>query len=292
MKKRIDLLIVLLVYVSALIIGVIAFRNTPLDSVILRLLVADVIATTWVFGFSTAFRNSSIYDPYWSVAPLALVWAFIDLRALDLSTLLVLVALYAWGIRLTANWIYTFSGFDHQDWRYDHYKSKSGALWPVVNYAGIHMLPTLVVFVAMLPVFLLLQAPGSAGFLTFVAAMLALGCVLLQLISDIQMHRHRRANPGQVMDQGLWKWSRHPNYFGEIAFWFMLYAMMLSVTGFSREWIAGLGPLANLVLFLVISIPLMEKRQLSRRPAYAEYMQRTSALIPIPPSMVRLKREA
>ncbi len=292
MKKTHHLIIVMFIYLTALAIGVIAYRQTPLESIILRLLVADVIATTWVFGFSTAFRNSSMYDPYWSVAPLALVWPFIDLTALSLTHVLVLVALVVWGVRLTVNWIHTFSGFDHQDWRYDHYKHKSGGWWPVVNYVGIHMMPTLVVFSAMLPVFLMLQASGSAGLLTVLATVLALGCVTVQFISDAQMHRHRRERPGQVLDRGLWKWSRHPNYFGEVAFWFMLYAMMLSVTGLGTEWIAGIGPFVNLVLFLVISIPLMETRQLKRRPAYAEYMQRTSALVPVPPSLIRMKREA
>ncbi|MEM7677129.1 MAG: DUF1295 domain-containing protein, partial [Myxococcota bacterium] len=85
-----------------------------------------------------------------------------------------------------------------------------------------------------------------------------------------------------IMDRGLWAWSRHPNYFGEISVWFGLLFFGVASGAFETWMVAGV--VAMVFLFVVISIPMMEKRQLSTKPAYADYQRRTSMLIPWPPS--------
>ncbi len=116
-----------------------------------------------------------------------------------------------------------------------------------------------------------------------VAAVLIWGCgvvclssATIQLIADTQIHRFRAAHPGEPCTAGLWKHGRHPNYFGEVQFWWGIWLMYASLNGL--DWLV-LSPIAMTALFLFISIPMMEKRQLARKPAYAAYRKNTRILI-------------
>ena len=98
----------------------------------------------------------------------------------------------------------------------------------------------------------------------------------IQLISDKQIHDFRAAHPGKCCNVGLWKKGRHPNYFGEMSFWWGVWCMYAAFNGF--DWYIC-GPIAMSAMFLGISIPLMEKRQLQNKPGYAEYRKQTRMLI-------------
>ncbi|WP_395658445.1 DUF1295 domain-containing protein [Nocardioides sp.] len=251
-------------------------------------LVADVIATLVVFAFSQLYRNSSFYDPYWSVLPplLALYWwsqATPDVN--QVRSWLVIGVITVWAVRLTGNWVYTWSGLHHEDWRYGmlrENRSKPQAF--LVDLFGIHLVPTFSVFLGMVPVYIAVTRPGRpVGWLDVVAVVVGLGAVGLELAADIQMHRFARTRvPGQVLDTGLWGWSRHPNYFGEITFWFALAIFGLATSPSDWWWIFG-GAVAMLVLFLAASIPMMEKRSLERRPTYQDVIDRVPMLVPRPP---------
>ena len=91
-----------------------------------------------------------------------------------------------------------------------------------------------------------------------------------------------QAGPGQVMDQGLWSWSRHPNYFGEFGFWVSL-ALFGIAAAPSDWWWQILGAAAILAMFLGASIPMMEERSLQRRPAYQDVIDGVSRFVPLPP---------
>ncbi|MFW6319333.1 MAG: DUF1295 domain-containing protein [Bacillota bacterium] len=287
MKKIQHLLIILVIYFIALVIAYRVYHAVTIESVMLTILIADLVATGFIFLMSTVFKNASIYDPYWSVAPLVMVIPFIE--TLNTPTLLVLSALYFWGIRLTLNWIYTFKDLHQQDWRYDYYKHKSKRLWPIVNLFGIHMMPTIVVFLVMIPVFTLLTHPQPTNVVTVFGWVVMVGAVMIQAFADKQMHDHLKQRPNAVNKTGLWRMSRHPNYFGEITFWFGAYMMALSV---STNYLIGIGAFINLLMFMTISIPLMEKRQLTRRPEYESYIETTHVLIPIPKDIEDHKQNA
>ena len=254
------------------------------------LFAADVLATIVVWAFGLLYENVSVYDPYWSVFPpvVFLLWAFYT-GNWSLPVILLLIASWYWGWRLTRNWVITFKGIAHEDWRYTKYRSLHPALFHLINFFGLNMVPTLVVFAAMLPGLQLYKPSLSAsglsaegGLSSLSVAVLLLGCLIclasatIQLIADKQSHDFRAANPGQVCDVGLWKRGRHPNYFGEIQFWWGIWIMYAAIYGF--DWFI-LGPIAMTALFLGISIPLMEKRQLANKPAYADYRKQTRLLI-------------
>jgi steroid 5-alpha reductase family enzyme len=287
-SRAASLMRVLLVYVIAFGAFAAWFAWGPRTSHLwLDGLIADLLATIVVFAGSRMHGNSSFYDPYWSVLPPALAvawWMRSDVPVDDVRAWLVLLVILVWAIRLTANWVYTFPSLAHEDWRYPMLREKAGRWEFVVDLMGIHVIPTLQVFAGMLPVYVVLtHGDRSVGWLDAVAVLVGLGAVAIELLADIQMHRFAATKqPGQVMDRGLWAWSRHPNYFGEISFWLALALFGLAAAPAAWWWIF-VGTLLMIAMFLGASVPMMEKRSLERRPAYQEVIDRVPRLVPRPP---------
>lgn len=253
-------------------------------------LIADVLATLVVFGFSRVYRNSSFYDAYWSVIPPLLMlywWSQAGPGVDQLRCWLVFVVIAVWAVRLTGNWVYGFPGLHHEDWRYPMFKQRAGRWEFVVDLVAIHLIPTLQVFAGMLPVYVCVTRPGAdIRWLTLVAFVTGLAAVALEFVADGQMHRFvREARAGMAMDRGLWSWSRHPNYFGEFGFWFSL-ALFGVAAAPSDWWWLFLGAAAMLAMFLGASIPMMETRSLERRPEYQRVIDRVSRFVPRPPRKV------
>ena len=241
------------------------------------LLLADVLATVVVWAFGLLYENVSVYDPYWSVFPPVafLLWAF-HTGVWSVTVILLLFASWYWGWRLTRNWAITFKGIGHEDWRYTKYRDRHPLVFHAINLFGLNMMPTLVVFAAMLPGLKLFEIAVTANILTYFGCIVCIASATIQLIADKQSHDFRAAHPGQVCNIGLWKHGRHPNYFGEIQFWWGIWIMYASLNGI--DMYIG-GAIAMTALFLGISIPLMEKRQLANKPGYAEYRKQTRMLI-------------
>jgi steroid 5-alpha reductase family enzyme len=273
--------VIFLMYAVATMVGIFIFSLNKNGNDILFLFFADFIATVVIWLFGVWFKNSSIYDPYWSVAPpVILTFLAFYYGIFSMPVILLLIAIWFWAVRLTINWIYTFPNLSHQDWRYMQFKQKFPKIWQLINFTGIHLVPTIVVFLAMIPAFYTLQIKADANIFTWLSFALCICAVILQLVSDIQMHRFRKNNTGKICNKGLWKYSRHPNYLGEILLWWGVYFILISIA--PQYWWTIFGPLANNMLFLFVSIPLMEKRQLKNKPEYADYIKTTSRLIFMP----------
>ncbi|MFT3898886.1 MAG: DUF1295 domain-containing protein [Gordonia sp. (in: high G+C Gram-positive bacteria)] len=250
-------------------------------------LIADLIATLIIFGASRMHANSSFYDAYWSVLPpyLAVYWWIAGgLGIGDVRAWLVVAVIVVWAVRLTANWVSSFPGLHHEDWRYPMIREQAGRYGTVADLVAIHLIPTLQVFLGLLPVYVALVRPTrGVGWLDWVALVVGLGAVALELAADTQMRRFLRSHqPGQVMDQGLWGWSRHPNYLGEIGFWLSL--ALFGIAASPRDWWwMSAGTVVMIAMFLGASIPMMEKRSLERRPEYGAVIDRVPKLLPRPP---------
>lgn len=250
-------------------------------------LVADLLATLVIFGASRLHHNSSFYDAYWSVLPPALMvawWMRAGTPTTDGRTWLVLFVIVVWAVRLTGNWGYAFPGLHHEDWRYPIVRERAGRFEFVADLMGIHVIPTLQVFAGMIPVYVVLtRTDRPIGWLDVAAVAIGLGAVALEYASDVQMYRFAATKqPGEVMDQGWWAWSRHPNYFGEFSFWLALALFGLAATPATWWWIFA-GALLMLAMFQFASIPLMEQRSLERRPAYQAVIDRVPRFVPRPP---------
>lgn len=252
---------------------------------ILIAFVADIAATLVIYGFSRTFRNASFYDAYWSLAPIAiaLYWVLgavsedvVLARQIVVPSLVIL-----WSIRLTYNWAKQWRGLGHEDWRYADRRAKWKGLFWLIELCGIEMMPTIIVFLGCLSLYPALSTgTNTFGPLDGLAIVVIASAVFIEATADYQLRRSaaKERKSGQIMNKGLWTYSRHPNYFGEIMFWWGLYIFALAAD--SSYWWTIVGPLSITVLFLVISIPIMDKRNLDRRPGYDEHMKKVSALIP------------
>lgn len=300
-SKRIDLMLITLMYAVSIAVGGAAFLWHPIipeylaelgvSTLMARLFAFDIIATIAIFVCSVMWRNSSIYDAYWSFVPLLMVvWLYIHEGVLtqpvsinSLWQAAFLIVFCLWAVRLTLNWVEVTSGLDWEDWRYRYFRDNNDpVVWQLLNFTGIHMMPTLIVFAGMLPIFVIIHSTLTAWSLIGVAVML--GGIALEYFADKQMHAFLSrpdAAKGALCQAGLWRYSRHPNYLGEISLWAGVYITML--TAAPERWYYGIGAAAMVVLFNVVSIPMMEKRQMLRRPAYAEYRRTTSRLLLLPP---------
>lgn len=276
---------VVLAYLLALAVAFAVAYGLRGHHTLLVALAADVAATLVIFGFSVRFDNSSFYDPYWSVAPLPLAIYFAQSAAASAPTSrqgLLFGLLALWGARLTWNWWRGWSGLDHEDWRYVDLRQKHGRAYWLVSLAGIHLMPTLLVFGGLLPVWAALSAPGRPlGWLDALGTLVSLTAILIEGLADQQLLAFRRRpdrRPEEILESGLWATSRHPNYFGELLFWWGL--LLLGLAAAPGAWWTGVGALGLTGLFVFISIPMIDARMLARRPAYGERMRRVSALIP------------
>lgn len=277
--------IVATAYVVALLAARVALGVTP-DTWAWwwRVGVADLAATLVVFAFSVGFDNSSVYDPYWSVAP-PLIAGYLCLgpgaaRGLDGRQALALALLTAYGLRLTFNWLVGWAGLGHEDWRYVEFRQKLGRGYWAMSLAGLHLFPTVMVWLGCLPLYeVLLGPPAPLGLLDAAGALVLGAGVVIEALADAQLRRFRRAKAtdGAICDVGLWRYSRHPNYFGELLVWAGVW--LLGVAAGAPAWTA-VGVVAMVALFLFASIPMAERRSLARRPAYAEHQRRVSALVP------------
>lgn len=278
-KRGYSFAIIALVYLLASVVGI--FTYLLLDDGLgtcLALLVADVVATVVTFIFSLIFKNASVYDPYWSVQPLVILCAFVFVNGLNLTSALIFSAICLWAVRLTANWAYTFHGMEHQDWRYTMLKEKTGAFYPVVNLIGIHLVPTVVVYLCTLPAVILVIERPELDIACLAGLALVLTGIALELFADIQMHIYRKNRTTPFIRIGVWKNSRHPNYLGEILVWWGV--ALYCIANMSNHWILLIGAIANSLLFAFVSIPLAENRQ-SKKEGYLEYVRETNVLIPL-----------
>ena len=280
-SKWCSVALIAVIYVLAGIAGWLLFETLATNPLtanpLIRLFLADVLATIVVWAFGLLYENVSVYDPYWSVFPPVafLLWAFYT-GVWSAPVILLLIASWYWGWRLTRNWAITFKGIGHEDWRYTKYRDRHPLVFHTINLFGLNMMPTLVVFAAMLPGLKLFENVAPANIWTYFGCIVCIASATIQLIADKQSHDFRAAHPGKVCNIGLWKHGRHPNYFGEIQFWWGIWIMYASMNGI--DMYIG-GAIAMTALFLGISIPLMEKRQLANKPDYAEYRKQTRMLI-------------
>ncbi|NHK31227.1 MAG: DUF1295 domain-containing protein [Asgard group archaeon] len=277
--------LIFLVYAIALGAAIGIAYVLPGMHVILLTLIADVIATIIVFIFSVIFNNISFYDPYWSLQPIAIVvyWFILGFNtALLARQIIVLSVVSFWGLRLTINWIRGWKGLKHEDWRYTKYRKDKPKLFWFIAFTGLEMMPTLIVFLGCTVMYPALVV-GSSQINVFDAIGIAItvGAILIEFIADEQLKIFNKMNdePGRVMDLGLWSVSRHPNYFGEVTFWFGLFFFALATKVWLWSWTIA-GTVAMVILFFSISMPLMEKKQLKNRPAYVDYKKRVSMFIP------------
>lgn len=250
--------------------------------------IGHLAATLCVFIFSFYTKNSSLYDPFWSVAPLPIVlylafWPVSGVIDLE-KIVLVLIPITYWSFRLTINWIRKWEGLTHEDFRYIDLKNKFNKNPYIIDFIGIHVYPTLQVNISLFPIYFVLSTSVvEPNLFLYLSSIFTFLSVVLEHIADEQMIKFRKntSNVTKTMQTGLWRYSRHPNYLGETLFWWGLFFMVLSLN-YSYWWLI-ICPLSMTLMFTLATCSMMDTRSLEKRPDYADYMKKTSQLILWPP---------
>ncbi|MEZ4937324.1 MAG: DUF1295 domain-containing protein [Crocinitomicaceae bacterium] len=281
-NKQKALLEITLIYVIIAMAGIFSYKFIQTTSIILDFLIADFVMTGVAFVFSLIKKNSSVYDAYWSVIPFYFVLVFaVELyQYLDWKQWLVFAVISLWSWRLTLSWARGWAGFHHEDFRYVDLAKQSGKLYPVVNFLGIHLFPTLMVFACFWPVFSVVGPSPKFEWMLFLGVMVSLSGIWFEFQGDNELAKFRkRPNPKteDLLDTGIWSKSRNPNYLGEMLFWT---GVFLSGLAYNAPWYTSTGVIALILMFLFISIPMKDKRMAERRSGYLEYKKNVPKLFP------------
>ncbi|MBX3284997.1 MAG: DUF1295 domain-containing protein [Actinobacteria bacterium] len=238
---------------------------------------------TWVV--SLLVHDASIVDIAWgpSFVAVATVSALVGQGASDRRILLLgLVAI--WGVRLATYLAWRNLGHG-EDYRYQAMRRHHGARFGLISLVVVFGLQGALVWVVSLPVQLAAGAaePAELGPLAAAGVVLWLVGLVFEAVGDAQLARFKRdpASAGQVLDRGLWRYTRHPNYFGDFCVWWGIF--LVAAEAAPARW-GIVGPVVMSVLLLRVSgVAMLEKTIASRRPGYVDYVQRTSTFIPRPP---------
>lgn len=280
-EKQKGLLIIIAVYIMAFVIAAIPYNHV--EDMFAASAIFTAVATVVVFISSCVYCDVSMYDPYWSVEPpVIILMNMIRYKLFGVNAWIILFIICLWSLRLTGNWYVTYRGIGHEDWRYSMYRKKlSPYIFLFLSFFGLHFMPTFVVYVSLVSGLFSIGAQAFS-FLSIPGMIIMLLAILLEFISDRAIHGFLKdhAGEGKTCNVSVWKYSRHPNYLGEMSFWTGMYLYFLPL--FPSKALCGIGFLAMIALFLFISIPMMEKHNLERRSDYESYMKRTSKVLLLP----------
>ena len=281
--KGISQLLCISIYIVSFYLAYVLLPES-INFIWLKITIWHVNATIFIYLGSVLLKNSSLYDPFWSVAPVPIViYLSIQSENSILLKMLVIFPILLWATRLTRNWVISWEGFHHEDFRYINLKNTNKYKAEFNNFFGIHLFPTLIVNICLYPLVYIFINDVDVNVYIYISSIITLIAVILETVADEQMRKFRSdpRNKGKTMKYKLWRYSRHPNYLGEVGFWFGIYFMGIS-SGFAPLWLI-VCPLAMLLLFVFVSCPMMDERSLKNRPNYKEYMDNTSQLMLLPP---------
>jgi len=242
--------------------------------------VAALMIAGWLL--SLPGRNVTVVDSLWGLGFVVVAWVSFALAdGYPARKWLVAALTSAWGLRLCAylSWRNWGKG---EDPRYGKWRQASGERFWLVSLFKVFWLQAVFLWVIALVVMIPQMAPQPTRLTAWDwlgAAVWLLGFAF-ESVADRQLQRFKDdpRNTGQVMDRGLWRYSRHPNYFGESLIWWGMFFIALAVPG--GGWTLISPVIITLVLLKMTGVPLTERTTMERRPGYRDYMRRTSTFVP------------
>lgn len=270
---------------------------TPLTEMLLTSLLIVLATLTCLWLLSLALRDASIVDPFWGTGFVLVTWFTLTATppAQSLMRSWLLAALTTiWGVRLSLYLLWRNHGHG-EDRRYRAMRDHHGPRFWWVSLLTVFWLQGVILWLVSLPIqAAMVTGPAEAvvissgmplGWLDLIGASVWLVGFLFESVGDWQMARFQAnaANAGQVMDRGLWRYTRHPNYFGDFCVWWGLF--LIAASG-GAAWTIFSPVLMSFLLLKVSGVTLLEKTITSRRPDYVAYQTRTSSFFPRPPRPV------
>ena len=249
-------------------------------------LLANWISLTLLWLISLRMKDSSIIDIYWGFGFVLICWVCLLSNQNDgltvsitQGTLLSMVTI--WGLRLTFYLAKRNLGHG-EDYRYTKMRNSSKKDWRIVSYFRVFMLQGVLQAIIAAPIFIIFGATEVSDSMPIILTALFLFAVgfLFESMADQQMKAFKSNpdNSSKIMNEGLWKYSRHPNYFGDFLQWFAIFVLSLSTGSF----FGVIAPAMMLFIFFKLTIRLLEKPQSKKRPGYTQYMDDTNMFFPGP----------
>lgn len=243
-----------------------------------------LVSVTLLWLISLAIKDSSIVDIFWGLGFVIAALTYAAQTGGDSGRRILVVALVtAWGVRLAAHLARRNLG-KGEDYRYAAWRKEYGQIWWWRSFFHVFLLQGVILWLVSAPLLAaMLPAQPPVFTLLDVFGMLlwAIG-FFFEAVGDYQLAAFKAnpANKGKVLDAGLWKYTRHPNYFGDSAQWWGFYLIACAAGG----WWTIFSPLFMTYLLLKVSgVAMLERNLKTRRPEYVEYIRKTSAFIPMPP---------
>ena len=245
---------------------------------------AGVFLLLWIVSLRT--RNASLVDIWWGpgFALIALLSFALTPEGALSRRQLVLVLTTIWGLRLGTHLLVRNTGKD-EDFRYAAMRKAWGHGFGMKSLTRVFLLQAVLMWVVSFPVQAAMRSatPATLGFFDWLGILVWAFGLFFETVGDLQLARFKKdpANADRVMDRGLWRFTRHPNYFGDACAWWGLWLIAFAVPG--GFW-SIVGPITMTVLLTSVSgVPMLERKIGERRPGYDEYARRTSAFLPRPP---------
>ncbi len=257
----------------------------PLVELALLGLAVTLALMTAVWLVSLPLRDASIVDSFWSLGFVVLAWLYHVLGpGASARGVLLAVLVTVWGFRLSAyvTWRNWGSG---EDRRYQEFRKQWGGRYWIVSLFQVFLLQGVILWIVGAPLLVTAVFAGPDGWVLTDALGVLMWTTGLafETIGDAQLARFKRdpSNKGKVLDTGLWRYTRHPNYFGDALVW---WGHFVIAAGVPHGWITIFGPLLMTFLLMKVSgVSLLESTIVERRPRYREYIESTSAFFPWPP---------
>ena len=234
------------------------------------------------FVVSIMKKRNDVADVAWGLGFLLLAWASFFLSG-DSSArgLLVNILVSTWGLRLAWH-IHSRNKGRKEDYRYLTWRKEWGKWFYLRSYVQVYLLQGFLLFLIVLPALTINKSLGSSlGWLDLFGVAVWLFGFYFEVVGDAQLAQFIKnpTNKGKLLQSGLWAYTRHPNYFGEVTLWWGIWLLSLSVP---NGWFAVLGPLTITILILKVSgIPMLEKK-MAENPEFAGYKRRVSVFFPLP----------
>jgi len=253
----------------------------------MELLHTLLAAAAVMFFYATALfllalkrQDNSIADAAWGAGFILVAWFTLFLNgSYTARQILACSLVLIWGTRLAIRITLRNRG-KGEDARYRKWREEWGDSFVIRSYLQVFLLQALLLLFNITPVlFINTYDTGTIGWLDAAAVLLWLTGFVCESVADWQLDRFVKdpANRGKIMDRGLWRYSRHPNYFGEVTMWWAIYVLALSVPW---GWLAIIGPLTITYLILFVSGVPMTERFMQDNPGFEEYKRRTSIFVP------------
>lgn len=247
------------------------------------LILALFIYMTLCFFVSLVKKRNDVADIAWGLGFVILSWiALFISKNFDIRNIVVCVLVSIWGLRLAWHIYYRNRG-KSEDYRYLAWRNEWGKWFYIRSYFQVFILQGILLFVIITPILLINKNGGfNIGFLDFIGILVWIIGFYFESVGDAQLSKFIKnpENKGKIMQSGLWAYTRHPNYFGEVVQWWGLWLIALSVP--SGFWTI-IGPITITFLILKVSgIPMLEKKMIDN-PEYTNYKKRVSIFIPMFP---------